>query len=160
MNFVISKNVFGVQNFNLGLKNMDVYQKVLVKLYEVTGGKDSQTVDLKELVKGLGFLGNYPDIFKQLSRQGWIAESRRPDTVSITHWGIKEAKKAGVSPGGESESLKIVSKETERLKSDTKQFAIMLDEFSADKSLESFQSLEKVFGQLTDAIGKIKANVE
>lgn len=139
---------------------MDVYQKVLVKLYEVTGGKDSQTVDLKELVKGLGFLGNYPDIFKQLSRQGWIAETRRSDVVSITHWGIKEAKKAGVSSGGESESLKIISRETERLKSDTKQFSIMLDEFSADKSKESFQSLENVFGQLADAVGKIKANVE
>src|SRR5688500_935601 len=139
---------------------MDVYQNVLVKLYEVTGGKDSQTVDLKELVKGLGFLGNYPDIFKQLSRQGWIAETRRSDVVSITHWGIKEAKKAGVSSGGESESLKIISRETERLKSDTKQFSIMLDEFSADKSKESFQSLENVFGQLADAVGKIKANVE
>ncbi len=139
---------------------MDVYQKVLVKLYEVTGGKDSQTVDLKELVKGLGFLGNYPDIFKQLSRQGWIAETRRSDVVSITHWGIKEAKKAGVSSGGESESLKIISRETERLKSDTKQFSIMLDEFSADKTKENFQSLENVFGQLADAVSKIKANVE
>ncbi len=139
---------------------MDVYQRVLVKLYEVTGGKDSQTVDLKELVKGLGFLGNYPDIFKQLSRQGWIAETRRSDVVSITHWGIKEAKKAGVSSGGESESLKIVSRETERLKSDVKQFSIMLDEFSANKSKESFQSLENVFGQLVDAVGKIKDNVE
>ena len=49
---------------------MDVYQKVLVKLYEVTGGKDTQTVDLKELVKELGFLGSYPDIFSMLSRSG------------------------------------------------------------------------------------------
>ncbi len=139
---------------------MDVYQKVLVKLYEVTGGKDSQTVDLKELVKSLGFLGSYPDIFKQLSRQGWIAETRRPDVVSITHWGIKEARKAGVSGDGESESVKIVSRETDRLKSETKQFAIMLDEFSAEKTKESFQSLENVFGQLADAVGKIKANIE
>lgn len=139
---------------------MDVYQKVLVKLYEVTGGKDTQTVDLKELVKGLGFLGNYPDIFKQLSRQGWVAESRRPDNVSITHWGIKEAKKAGGGEGEQSEAVKIVSRETERLKSDAKQLAIMLDEFSSDKTKESFQSLENVFGQMTDAMGKIKANVE
>lgn len=138
---------------------MDVYQKVLVKLHEVTGGKDSQAVDLKELVKGLGFLGNYPDIFKQLSRQGWIAETRRPDVVSITHWGVKEAKKAGGGGGAESESMKIVSKETERLKSDVKQFAIMLDEFSSDKSAETFQNLEKTFSQLTDAVSKIKANI-
>ncbi len=139
---------------------MDVYQKVLLKLYEVTGGSDSQTADLKELVKGLGFLGNYNDIFKELSRHAWIAETRKADVVLITHWGIKEAKKVGVGSGEVSESVKIVTKETERLKSDTKQFLIMLDEFASDKSKESFQSLEKVFGQLTDAVGKIKANVQ
>jgi hypothetical protein len=139
---------------------MDVYQKVLLKLYDVTGGSDSQTADLKELVKGLGFLGNYPDIFKELSRHAWIAETRRPDVVLMTHWGIKEAKKVGGGGGEVSEAVKIVSKETERLKSDTKQFIIMLDEFAANKSKESFKSLENVFGQLADAIGKIKTNVE
>ncbi|MCW5958697.1 MAG: hypothetical protein KIS76_00955 [Pyrinomonadaceae bacterium] len=139
---------------------MDVYQKVLVKLHEASGGRDSQTVDFKELVKDLGFLGNYPDIFKQMSRQGWIAETRRPDVVCITHWGIKEAKKIGGEGTEVSESEKIVAKETERLQSDAKQFAIMLDEFAGDRSKGSFASLDNVFGKMSDAMGKIKANVE
>jgi hypothetical protein len=142
------------------MKNMDVYQKVLVKLHEVTGGKDTQTVDFKELVKGLGFLGSYPDIFKQMSRAGFIAESRRPDTVSITHWGIKEAKKIGTGSGDISDSEKIVSKETERLQGDLKQFVIMFDEFAKNKSKASFENADKIFTQLADAVGKIKANVE
>jgi hypothetical protein len=50
---------------------MDVYQKVLLKIYQVTGGKDSQLVDLKDLVKNLGFLGNYGDIFQKLNEQGF-----------------------------------------------------------------------------------------
>lgn len=139
---------------------MDVYQKVLLKLHEATGGKDSQTVDFRELVRGLGFLGSYPDIFKQMSRSGWIAESRRADVVSITHWGIKEAKKIGAGEGELSESAKILLRETERLQSDMKQFLIMVDQFAADKSKSSFQNLDKIFGQLSDAVSKIKANVE
>ncbi len=46
---------------------MDVYHKVLSKLYQVTDGKDSHAVDLKDLVKSLGFLGSYDDILQQLS---------------------------------------------------------------------------------------------
>lgn len=139
---------------------MDVYHKVLLKLHEETGGKDSQTVDFRELVRGLGFLGSYPDIFNQMSRSGWIAESRRADVVSITHWGIKEAKKIGLGEGEISDSAKIVLSETERLQGDLKQFVIMVDEFAADKSKSSFQNVDKIFGQLSDAVGKIKANVE
>ena len=30
---------------------MDVYHRVLVKLFEVTGGKETEIIDLKELVK-------------------------------------------------------------------------------------------------------------
>lgn len=139
---------------------MDVYQKVLVKLHEAADGKDSQQIDFKELVKGLGFLGSYPDIFKQMSRSGWIAESRRPDVVSITHWGIKEAKKLSTDSDEISESANIVLKQTERLQSNVKQFLIMLDEFASDKSKKSFQNLDQAFRELSDAVGKIKANVE
>ncbi len=139
---------------------MDVYQKVLVKLHEVTGGKDTQTVDFKELVKGLGFLGSYPDIFKQMSRSGFIAESRRPDTVSITHWGIKEVKKISQGTDEISDSAKIVEKETSRLQGDLKQFVIMINEFANESTKGNFENADKVFGQINDAFGKIKANLE
>ncbi|MEZ5425882.1 MAG: hypothetical protein R2747_06445 [Pyrinomonadaceae bacterium] len=139
---------------------MNVYHKVLVKLYEETGGKDSHQVDLKELVKGLGFLGNYPDIFKQLSRQGWIAETRRADVVSITHWGVKEAKKAGGGLAEESESMKILKRETNGLKANAKDFGILLDEFSGQNTKESFGILEQKFKQMSQGMDKIKENLE
>ena len=76
---------------------MDIYHKVIVKVYEATGGRDSQTVDLKDLVKKMGFIGHYADIFNRLSGEGWVAEDRKADFVRITHWGIAEAKKAAES---------------------------------------------------------------
>ena len=138
---------------------MNVYHKVLIELYTATGGRDSQVVDLKELVKGLGFLGSYDDIFKQLSRQGWVAETRRPDVVSITHWGIKEAKKVGGSSDGDSEPLALLVTETNKLKAELKEFGIILDEFADEKSAGSFAVLEKKFKQLVDTLSKIGQNV-
>lgn len=139
---------------------MDVYHKVLVKLYEVTGGKDSQAVEFKDLVKDMGFLGSYPDVFRELSAQGWIAETTRPHVVKITHWGVKEAKKAGGGGLEISAGMKIVGKETERLVSNTKQFSIALEEFSSDKSKDNFSLVEKKFGELKGGIDKIKENLE
>jgi hypothetical protein len=139
---------------------MDVYHKVLVKLYEVTGGKDSEAVEFKDLVKNMGFLGGYPDIFKELSRQGWIAETRRPDVVMITHWGVKEAKKSGAIKEDVSERMQTVTRETNRLISNAKDFSIILGEFSSDSSKEKLKSLEKKFDELKDGIDKIKENIE
>ena len=38
---------------------MDVYHKVLARLLEATGGRESEKVDIKELVKKEGFLSSY-----------------------------------------------------------------------------------------------------
>lgn len=138
---------------------MNLYQKVLVKLYEDSDGRDTKTVDLKELVKGMGFLGNYPDIFQQMSGQGWIAETRRADNVRITHWGIKEAKKVGIGDDGISAQEQLVIKEVEAVKSDITQFSIMVNDFSEDQSSENFKSLENIFNRLKNSIDKIKKNI-
>lgn len=139
---------------------MDVYHKVLVKLYEITDGKDSQAVEFKDMIKDMGFLTSYPDIFSQLSGQGWIAETRRPDVVKITHWGVKEAKKSQGGGATVSESMKTVSKETNRLLANTKEFSIILGEFSSDKSKDKFKQVEKKFEELNKGIYKIKENIE
>lgn len=139
---------------------MDVYHKVLVKLYEVTGGKDSQTVEFKDLVRDLGFLGSYPDVFKELSRQGWIAETPRPDVVRITHWGVKEARKAGAGDVEISEAAKTVNRETDLLLANVKELSIIVDEFSADRSKENLALVETKFAQMKEGIDKIKENIE
>ena len=136
---------------------MDVYHKVLLKLYQVTGGKDSLTVDLKDLVKNQGFLGNYNDIFQILSGQGWISETPKLHFVRITHWGVKEIKKTS---GNEPDNAQILQKETARITSETKQFLILLDEFSSNASKENFAQIENKISEINAAIGKLKSSIE
>jgi len=133
---------------------MDVYHKVLLKLYQVTGGKDSQMVDLKDLVKNLGFLGNYNDIFQMLSGQGWVAESPRMNYVRITHWGVKEVNKSGGSEPDNSVALKKVST---NLTADARQFVALLEEFSSDTSKEKFSPVEKKLDELNSAVNKLRS---
>lgn len=133
---------------------MDVYHKVLMKLYQVTEGKDSQTVDLKDLVKSQGFLGNYDDIFQLLSGQGWIAETPKLNFVKITHWGVKEAKSSG---NGEPDPTQVVKKEANRLVGETKHLLIMMEELAANASETNFSQAEKKLNELSAAIGRLKS---
>lgn len=136
---------------------MDVYHKVLLKLYETTGGKDSHTVDFKDLVKSQGFLGNYNDIFQMLSGQGWIAETPKSNFVHITHWGVSEAKKSGNHTPDVSQ---VEKKDATRLVAETKQFLIMLEEFASDVSQENFRQVEKKLDEINVAIGKLKSGIK
>jgi len=135
---------------------MDVYHKVLNKLYETTGGKDSQSVDLKDLVKSLGFLGNYEDIFQMLNGQGWIVETPKLHYVKISHWGVKEAKK---SEDGAPDAGQIAKKEATRLVAETKQFLIMLEEFSSDISEEKYARVAAKLNEINSGIGKLKSSI-
>lgn len=132
---------------------MDVYHKVLVKLYEVTGGKDSQSVDFKDLVKGEGFLGNYNDIFDMLSSQGWIAETQKQNYVSITHWGVSEAKK---SANGASDGAQELLKEVSRLANQSKELINLVEEFSSDVSKKKLENVDKTIDELKVTIAKLK----
>lgn len=136
---------------------MDVYHKVLLKLYDVTGGRDSATVDLKDLVKNQGFLGNYNDIFQMLSGQGWIAETPKLNFVKITHWGVKEVQKSG---GNQSDKSQTLKKDAARIISETKQWLILMEEFSSNPSEGNFLQVEKKFNEINAAIGKLKTNIE
>lgn len=137
---------------------MDVYHKVLVKLYDTTGGRDSQAVDFKDLVKGLGFLGNYEDVTQNLSSQGWIAETTKANFVKITHWGVKEAQKSLSGDSGVDESAQL-KKSANRLKEETKQFLILVEEFAGDVSKEKLALVEKKFGEINAAISKLKSDI-
>lgn len=137
--------------------NMNVYHKVLLKLYEVTDGKDSVTTDLKDLVKGQGFLGNYDDIFQMLSGQGWIAETPKLNFVKITHWGVKEVKKTG---GDQPDKAQVLKKEAGRITAETKMFLILLEEFSSNISEENFRQLEKKINEINAAISNLKKSIE
>ncbi len=136
---------------------MDVYHKVLLKLYQVTGGKDSVTVDLKDLVKQLGFLGNYNDILQMLSGQGWIVETPKLNYVKITHWGVKEA---GNSGNAQPDAAQAVKKEVAKLISETKLVLIMLEEFITDVSKENLAQIEKKVNEINAAIRELKSGIQ
>ena len=135
---------------------MDVYHKILIKLYEVTEGRDSKKIDFRDLVRDEGFFPSYKDIFSQMSQSGWIAEAGRSDQVKITHWGIMEAKKT-LAGGGDSK--KDLEKEAGRLRSNVKEFLVMTEEFASDLSSESFKQLEDKFGVVKNGIDKVKSNL-
>lgn len=136
---------------------MDVYHKILQKLYEETGGKNSQIVDFKNLVKKEGFNGTYPEIFKFLSEQSWIVESSKPDFVQITHWGVKEVKNF---QSGVDKSTKLLKDETKKLMSTAKEFLIILDEFASNYSADDFSQVEKKFIEIKSAIDRLKFHIK
>lgn len=135
---------------------MDVYHKVLMKLYQVTGGRDSVTVDIKDLVKQLGFLGNYNDILQKLCGQGWVVETSKINFVKITHWGVKEAKDSGTS---QPDAAQSAQKSTAKLISESKLVLIMFEEFSTDMTKEKLTQIEKKLNDINSAISVLKSSI-
>lgn len=135
---------------------MDVYHKVLVKIYEMTGGKETENVDLKDLLKAEGFLSNLDSIFKHLSTESWVTETAKQHVVRVTHWGVAEAKRVlSDTP----DIALAITKDANRLIADSREFVIMLEEFAAASSREKFQTIEKRFAEMTSAVARIKENV-
>ncbi len=135
---------------------MDVYHKVLTKIYEVTGGKETVSVDLIDLLKKEGFYSNIENIDKQLGDEGWVSGTTRKYTVKITHWGIAEAKRVLTdAPDKASE----IEKSSARLLADSRELVIMLEEFAAAASKEKLDNIEKRVSELNGRIGKIREHL-
>ena len=132
---------------------MNVYQKVLTKIYDVTGGKDSIDVDLVDLTKKEGFYSNIDNISKQLQDEGWITEGSKTNIIRITHWGASEAKRVlSASP----DKVNELSKESNRLVADGKEFAIMLEEFAAGPDNAKLGRIEERISVMSERCRKIK----
>lgn len=133
---------------------MDIYHEVLIKLLEVVDGRDSKAVDFRDLVKKIGFLGNYPGIFERLSQEGWIVEDAKADFVRISHWGIAEAKKSlkGQQPGAEKPSNENATKSIAK----AKEFIASLESFARDTSKDNLKKAENKFSELETAFNLAK----
>ncbi len=132
---------------------MDTYHKVLLKLYEVTEGKESNTIDFKDFLKKIGYFGSYLDIFDRLNQAGWLIETSKPDFVKITHWGIIEAKKVSSVPP---EALQNLTKDINRAKATANELIESVNNFAKDSSKENLAKTE----QLIDSIKEIVANIK
>ncbi len=117
---------------------MDVYHKILTKIFEVAGGKETVEVDMKELLKREGFFPSLDSISSHLLAESWITETGRKYFVKLTHWGIAESKKAlSQTP----DSGKDANKNTNRLIAASREFAVMLEEFAASASTDQFKNI-------------------
>ena len=132
---------------------MDAYHQVLVKLLEETQGRDSKAVDFKDLVKQVGFHGNYPGIFNRLSEEGWIAEDVKADFVRITHWGVAEAKKAKAKAEG---IAAPTSERAAKCVTLAKDFINAVDKFSKDASKDNLKTAVEKFDEMELAFNLAK----
>lgn len=131
---------------------MNVFQKVLLKIFEITGGKDSVEVDFADLLKKEGFYSNIDNISGQLQDEGWITEAGRRHVIKITHWGAMAAKRL---EGGEDSSVDVgLKNDAKVLVNESKQLAILLEEFASAIDSKKLAAAEKILGDLTE---KVKA---
>lgn len=135
---------------------MDVYHKVLVRIFEASGGRESQDVDFVDLLKKEGFFPSLDSIKGYMSTESWITDSPKPGNVRITHWGVAEAKKAMKDSTGSTETIE---RDGNRLLAASRDFAIVVEEFIAKPNKDGFRPLEKVFAEMSSLVAKIKGEM-
>lgn len=135
---------------------MDVYHKILTKIFELAGGKETVEVDMKELLKREGFFPSIDSISSHLLAESWITETGRKYFVKLTHWGIAESRKSLTQAPGLGQD---VVKNTNRLIAASRELAVMLEEFAGSTSPDQFKTIEKRFSDMASTLEKIKADM-
>jgi pantothenate kinase-related protein Tda10 len=138
---------------------MDAYQKVLVKLYEETGGRETRQVDFASMLKKMGFYTSFTDILTRLNREGWITDAPTTNYVYITHWGAMEAKKALRNEVKTETSNESIKKAVNRAMAANKEFGVMLEDFIGELSKDNFANVQKKFDELATIFDEIKSNL-
>jgi hypothetical protein len=133
--------------------NMDVYQKVLSKVYEMTGDRDNIDVDMADLLKREGFYPSMNEILDKMGTEGWITPTARPTTVRITHWGVMAARKLGSSTP---DAGQAVDRFANRLQAEVKEFVILVEEFNGKSTADNFSRIEKKLSDINEIAAKIK----
>lgn len=136
---------------------MNVFHKVLVKIYEITGGKDNVDVDLTDLLKKEGFYSNIESISGQLQDEGWVSETSRKHVVRITHWGIIEAKR--VLSGKPAASGDEVGKDATVFVNEAKQLVNLLEEFASKPDVKKLDAVDKGLSRLADHAKAIRSRI-
>lgn len=135
---------------------MDVYHKVLTKIYEETDGKDTVDVDLVDLLKREGFFPSLNDISKFLMDESWVTETKTKHVIRLTHWGAAEAKKSLAGLPNKGQELERFSK---RAVTGAKELLVMLEEFNAKPDKKKFSTLKEAYGNVGGLLGKIEQNL-
>lgn len=132
---------------------MNVFHKVLVKIFELTGGKDSVEVDLAELLKKEGFFPSIDSISAQLLGESWITDGSRKHTCKITHWGVAEAKRV---LSNAPETANEIGKVSTRFLAESRELSSMLEEFASDPDSKKLDRIEKKLSELSERSKSIR----
>jgi len=126
---------------------MNVFHKVLVKIFDLTGGKDNVEVDLADLLKKEGFFPSIDSISAQLLGESWITDGSRMYTCKITHWGVAEAKRV---MSNAPDKVSEIDKESKRLLTEARGLITLLEEFASKPDSKKFDGIEKRISDLAD----------
>lgn len=135
---------------------MDVYHKVLTRVYELSEGRDSVDVDLSDVTKKEGFFPSIDDITHFLAGESWVTETPRKYVVRITHWGAAEAKK---TLSNTPDKALAVTKDSNKTLAETKEFVIMLEEFATGPSSAKLDVIEKRYAEIGVILERIRSNI-
>lgn len=136
---------------------MNVFHKVLLRIFEVSRGKDNVDVDLADLLKKEGFFPSIDTISSQLQSDGWITESGK-HVVRITHWGAMEAKRlqAGTDKGADGA---VVAKEAKALLNGARQLVVLAEEFVVKSDKAKLDELDKSIAGLSDRAKLVRSRL-
>ena len=135
---------------------MNVYHKVLTKVFEVSSGRDNVDVDLVDLTKKEGFYANIDGISRQLLDEGWITPGAKKNSVRITHWGAKEAKRVlSASPDKANE----LTKESNKLMSEGKELFLLTEEFASKPDSGKLDVIEKRVADMASRCRNIRGHL-
>ena len=135
---------------------MNVFHKVLVKIYEQTGGKDNVEVNLVDLLKKEGFFPSIDSISEQLLGESWVTQAGARHSVRITHWGVSEAKRVMSNAPDKANELE---KGSTRLLNEARELIIMLEEFAAKPESKKFERIEKRISELGERSKSIRQHL-
>ncbi|MGH9947599.1 MAG: hypothetical protein ACRD6X_10385 [Pyrinomonadaceae bacterium] len=136
---------------------MDVFHKVLSRIYKDSGGKATVKVDMGEILKEEGFFPSGEQISSHMVKEGWITEADKKFVVFITHWGVAEAKKASTN---KPDNTRAMEKDSKLFISGAKQLSVMAEEFDGEPSKSGLKLMEKQYAELGSLLGKIKESLD
>ncbi len=134
---------------------MDVYHKVLTKIYSITDGRENADVDLAELLKKEGFFPSIDDIRTYMSSESWIAETNRTNIIRITHWGVAEAKR---TLSNAPDKGKLIEKDSSRLISAAKELLVMAEELAGSPSEDKLKPIDDKISESSAIVNRIRSN--
>jgi hypothetical protein len=135
---------------------MDVYHKVLAKLYELSEGRETVDLDLSDITKQLGYFPSRDQIAAQMMQDGWVTETARKYVVRITHWGVAEAKKTAKNAGKDSDAAK---KNATRLVSNIRELLVAAELFADKLTADELKLAEKHSAEVAALIKTIRSEL-